>query len=613
MLKSKKIFIFFISFFVLIFFFAPIFAQSIFHWKPEVKYPTITTSQTTTITISTTTDIVKYIQYIFNFAILIAVIAAISSLIYGGFLYITSGDNPQQLTNAKSQIISAFLGLIIILSSHLLFTVLNPSLTMPNLPQLVGLEEGFILKDNGNEIKSAISLPNVQKIYGSNFLPTYIEILPKSIGKIRLEVYSEPYYKGAKKTTDNELNPNFEIKSVKIISLIKGVYLYGPPGRKAGVLNKIYFFPSPAIKGDEFKPTKYLFPPWLENGQFQFKFSTTSIPEEWKKVILKPSSDNNNKIEIFESEPDIQSISDLNLRWLEIPSSSPYIKATAFAGKNFTSSSETFAFDLNNLSGTTRFNIKSVKIDTIITPYDYCPQPIHIISSETGYKGNFTTSQEEISCLKNISGAPIWVYTTSTQFSSILGATDIDIADFSKDPAFTPLNDNVFFVMLKNKINENKQKETDFGVIISEDPNFSGMFKIFLENRKNQNVSYPHEGNVPWDNPETTTTESYTPLMMSHKPTKWGKVLRPSSMRVFNINPDGECEITLYKLKEFQAGESRELFPCVIRINKNNPPIYYPKYVNNLCREQGDGKFEDNVYSIKIDGRCIVALSDLKP
>lgn len=81
----------------------------------------------------------ELIAWFYYFIISIAGIAAFVMLIWGGIEWMTSAGNPTKIGEAKEKINSAFLGLIIILSSYLILQVINPDLIMLRLPVLPGL------------------------------------------------------------------------------------------------------------------------------------------------------------------------------------------------------------------------------------------------------------------------------------------------------------------------------------------------------------------------------------------------------------------------------------------------------------------------------------------
>ncbi len=68
------------------------------------------------------------IGYLFNFAIIAAMAAVFATLVYGGFLYITSVGNAEKTQKAKKRITAAFLGLALMLLSVLIINTVNPNI-----------------------------------------------------------------------------------------------------------------------------------------------------------------------------------------------------------------------------------------------------------------------------------------------------------------------------------------------------------------------------------------------------------------------------------------------------------------------------------------------------
>ena len=65
------------------------------------------------------------INYFFSLVLWIAIILAFFSLIYVGLLFITSGDNPDNLSEAKERLKKVFIGIVILLSSYIMFSFLG--------------------------------------------------------------------------------------------------------------------------------------------------------------------------------------------------------------------------------------------------------------------------------------------------------------------------------------------------------------------------------------------------------------------------------------------------------------------------------------------------------
>ncbi len=82
------------------------------------------------------TSLPEYIDYIFNLALWVVGLIAFGALVYGGFRYITSMGNPASMGDAKSQIFAGILGLIILVSSYLVLTTINPQLVVFDVEEI---------------------------------------------------------------------------------------------------------------------------------------------------------------------------------------------------------------------------------------------------------------------------------------------------------------------------------------------------------------------------------------------------------------------------------------------------------------------------------------------
>jgi len=100
--------------------------------KPlELQYPRIPGAPAIT---STQTLLPDYVKYIFNLAIGVSGLIAFGVLIFAGIRYLTSVGNPTTMQDAKDQIFSAFLGLIILLCAWIILTTINPQLVILEMP-----------------------------------------------------------------------------------------------------------------------------------------------------------------------------------------------------------------------------------------------------------------------------------------------------------------------------------------------------------------------------------------------------------------------------------------------------------------------------------------------
>lgn len=125
-------------FFLALFFFSLVFSFALAEdRKLEIEYPEIYGLKPETVK----TLLPEYAKYIFNFSIAIFGLVVFGVLIKGGALYMTSVGDPAKLQDAKKQISSAILGLVILLLSYLILTTINPQLVMFKLPFLVPAAE----------------------------------------------------------------------------------------------------------------------------------------------------------------------------------------------------------------------------------------------------------------------------------------------------------------------------------------------------------------------------------------------------------------------------------------------------------------------------------------
>lgn len=95
----------------------------------EITYPTLPGG----ITLSEKPQLNEFVRYIYAFSIFIAGFVALGVTIFGGFLYLLSGENPVKRASAREWIGAGFWGMLILLMSYIILTTINP--------QLVGLKE----------------------------------------------------------------------------------------------------------------------------------------------------------------------------------------------------------------------------------------------------------------------------------------------------------------------------------------------------------------------------------------------------------------------------------------------------------------------------------------
>jgi len=120
----KKIILSLIIFLGLLCFFTPAYAQN--NKQLEVDYIAVPNS---TLPISTDTSLPDYIKYIFILVMSVSGFLGLAALIYAGVLYINSAGNIAKQKEARSRLVSAFWGGILLLGSYVLLRTINPNLT----------------------------------------------------------------------------------------------------------------------------------------------------------------------------------------------------------------------------------------------------------------------------------------------------------------------------------------------------------------------------------------------------------------------------------------------------------------------------------------------------
>lgn len=114
------------------------------------------------------TTLPEYVNYVFKFSLIIAAVAALAVLIYGGFRYLTSAGSPVVQNEAKKWLFGGFLGLILLLSSYVILNTINP--------ELLKLDFGDLMGEPGEPVSPEV--PEVEKtIFQELPIGTLVEIL----------------------------------------------------------------------------------------------------------------------------------------------------------------------------------------------------------------------------------------------------------------------------------------------------------------------------------------------------------------------------------------------------------------------------------------------------
>jgi hypothetical protein len=99
------------------------------NFKPQVTVGEFDKDNTKGYLVKGDTEMIgAYIKSIYEYAIGIAGIVAAAVLMYGGFSYLMSGGSADKISNAKSWIGAALSGLVLVMLSYTILSIINPKL-----------------------------------------------------------------------------------------------------------------------------------------------------------------------------------------------------------------------------------------------------------------------------------------------------------------------------------------------------------------------------------------------------------------------------------------------------------------------------------------------------
>ncbi len=195
--------------------------------KPlEIKYPRVLGKE-----LSEKPLLPEYIKYIFNLALLLGGLIAFGALVLGGFRYMSSVGSPPAMDDAKDQIFSGILGLVILLSSYLILTTVNPQLVILKTKK-TPIKAGVVLcsADCTTDAQLMGLAEDKKKYIGINypslegFTASHIHFLSSS-GDLEAIVYPQENWEGkGEKITSSGPLPIVP-KSIMLRWKLPGVYL----------------------------------------------------------------------------------------------------------------------------------------------------------------------------------------------------------------------------------------------------------------------------------------------------------------------------------------------------------------------------------------------------
>jgi hypothetical protein len=127
-------------------------------------------SQTYQLTPDSPGDLPEKMKDAISFLVMGVGLVIFASLVYGGFLWMTSEGEPLKIQKSKNQILSSFIGLLIVLASYVLLNSINPT--------LVVLKEVEIYEVDSTD------LPGVYLSLSGSFHENNLEEMRKNVRKI---------------------------------------------------------------------------------------------------------------------------------------------------------------------------------------------------------------------------------------------------------------------------------------------------------------------------------------------------------------------------------------------------------------------------------------------
>jgi len=199
----------------------------------EITYPEVPglTERPT----SVKTALPDYVKYLFNFAVMISGLVAFAVLIFGGARYATSAGEPAVMNDAKSQMFAGVLGLVVLLSSYVILTTVNPQLVIFRAePKPLGGVTLYDEPDCAGNIKAVV---RGEEQFEKEFPAESLKFLA-SKGELEAELYGGKDFSGAKETIISGDKPcvprteTFDVKGVKLTWKLPGVYLVNEKGQE---------------------------------------------------------------------------------------------------------------------------------------------------------------------------------------------------------------------------------------------------------------------------------------------------------------------------------------------------------------------------------------------
>jgi len=180
--KRKVLFFFFLLFFLF---------QTSSTFALEINYPSIpgaTPPQDFVNTASKEEVFALYVKYVFVLILWVSGVIFFGSLLYAGFLYLTSAGSVDKIIRAREQVFSSFLGILLLFSCILILNTLGPQFAPSKIvppPELTPAEEitipSFIEKNYNSIISTELPLGYLiqERIFEGVIDPTAGKRIPR--------------------------------------------------------------------------------------------------------------------------------------------------------------------------------------------------------------------------------------------------------------------------------------------------------------------------------------------------------------------------------------------------------------------------------------------------
>jgi len=124
------------------------------------------------------TDPAGIVANLYQFALLLGGILAFGSIVYGGIRYTLAAGNSSTQGDARDQITQALLGLLLLFGVYLIFSIINPGLTVLGLPSLAPLQIGGGTNMIGDDARACGCDPATQVCQIQNGSQRCVSITP---------------------------------------------------------------------------------------------------------------------------------------------------------------------------------------------------------------------------------------------------------------------------------------------------------------------------------------------------------------------------------------------------------------------------------------------------